>query len=226
MRAFRPMTSLNRRSTRTPARWRVAVLGPRDASMATLNAAVTQAGGRVVIEAPARPASLTLMARAAPDVLILNPPEAAGGNPDLVSFTSSGHPVVLFTHDTSRPLLTLAARSGVTAFLVAPLEPSQLPPTLDLAVARFDECKVLRRKLADRTAIERAKGRLMAALGLTEDDAFRWLRTRAMETRSTLGGVARSVLEEGALGLLSSCSTPHPPDRPLYSQVRIVHSAL
>jgi AmiR/NasT family two-component response regulator len=57
---------------------------------------------------------------------------------------------------------------------------------------------VLRRKLADRTVIERAKGRLMASHGLSEDDAFRWLRTRAMATRSTLGDVARDVTENGA----------------------------
>jgi len=130
----------------------------------------------------------------------------------------SSRPVVLFTHDTSRSLIKLAARSGVAAFLVAPLQPPQLAPTLDLAVARFEECEVLRRKLADRTVIERAKGRLMASHGLSEDDAFRCLRTRAMATRSTLGDVARDVTENGVAAL-----TPSPADgSALYSQVPMV----
>jgi response regulator NasT len=63
-----------------------------------------------------------------------------------------------------------------------------------LAVARFEEMKRLRRRLADRAVIERAKGRVMATLGLAEDDAFRLLRNRAMDTRSTLGEVARDVI--------------------------------
>jgi AmiR/NasT family two-component response regulator len=44
--------------------------------------------------------------------------------------------------------------------------------------------------------IERAKGRLMTVARLSEDDAFRWLRTRAMQTRSTLADVAHIVLVE------------------------------
>ena len=90
--------------------------------------------------------------------------------------------------------MKVAARSGVAAFLVAPLQPAQLAPTLDLAVARFSDREVLRQKLADRKVIERAKGRLMTVARLSEDDAFRWLRTRAMQTRSTLADVAHMVL--------------------------------
>ena len=94
--------------------------------------------------------------------------------------------------------MKVAARAGVAAFLVAPLQPAQLAPTLDLAVARFGDREVLRRKLAERKVIERAKGRLMTVARLSEDDAFRWLRTRAMQTRSTLADVAHTVLGDGA----------------------------
>jgi response regulator NasT len=167
-------------------------------------------------EAPLRIPTLRLIRRATPDVLIVCPETER--YPDLVPFTSTGRPVVLFTHDTSRSLLKLAARSGVAAFLVAPLQPPQLAPTLDLAVARFEECEALRRKLADRTVVERAKGRLMASHGLSEDDAFRWLRTRAMATRSTLGDVARDVTENGAAAATLSSAD----GSALYSQVPMV----
>jgi len=48
--------------------------------------------------------------------------------------------------------------------------------------------------LEERKLIERPKGRLMALEGLAEDDAFRWLRRRAMDTRSRIAEVARQVL--------------------------------
>jgi response regulator NasT len=143
------MRSFDQRTRSTLTRWRIALLGRPGEPSTTLPAAVIQAGGRIVLEAPLRVASLRLIQRATPDVLIVCPETER--YPDLVPFTSSGRPVVLFTHDTSRPLIKLAARSGVAAFLVAPLQPPQLAPTLDLAVARFDECEVLRRKLANRT---------------------------------------------------------------------------
>ena len=190
------MTSVTRLSTDTdtPARWRVALLGLTGESLSTVTAAVTDAGGQVTVEAPARLDSLSLVADPASDVIVLQPSRRAGPRPHLLPFAESGRPLVLFTHNTSRTLLKLAARAGVAAFLVAPLQPAQLAPTLDLAVARFSDQEALRRKLADRKVIERAKGRLMTAARLSEDDAFRWLRTRAMQTRSTLADVAHIVL--------------------------------
>src|SRR5262245_37257535 len=161
MSELQPLRSFDRRTRYTLTRWRVALLGRPDSSSTTLPAAVIQAGARVVLEAPLHIASLRLVRRAAPDLLIVCP--GAERYPDLEPFTSSGRPVVLFTCDTSRPLLKRAARAGVAAFLLAPLQPSQLAPTLDLAVARFEECEALRRKLADRIVIERAKGLLMSS---------------------------------------------------------------
>jgi response regulator NasT len=182
----------------------VALLGLTGESLSTVTAAVTDAGGEVSIEAPARLDSLPLVADPASDVIVLQPSRTAGPRPDLLPFAESGRPLVLFTHNTSRTLLKVAARSGVAAFLVAPLQPAQLAPTLDLAVARFSDREVLRRKLAERKVIERAKGRLMTVARLSEDDAFRWLRSRAMQTRSTLADVAHLVLGVAADGTQSA----------------------
>lgn len=201
--------------TDTRARWRVALLGLTGESLSTMTAAVTDAGGQVTIEAPARLDSLSLVADLASDVIVLQPSHTAGPRPDLLPFAESGRPLVLFTHNTSRTLLKVAARSGVTAFLVEPLLPAQLAPTLDLAVARFGDREVLRRKLADRKVIERAKGRLMTVAGLSEDDAFRWLRTRAMQTRSTLADVAHTVLGMAPDGTQATDAVdPRPARRP------------
>ncbi len=214
------MTDITRLSTEMRTRWRVALLGSSSESRTVLKAAVAQAGGRVVVEAPLRADSLTIVAHAGADVLILQPGRE-GGHPDLLPFTSAGRPVVLLTRDPSRALLKVATRSGVAAVLVEPLPPAQVAPTLDLAVARFGDSEVLRRKLAERKLIERAKGRLMAVASMSEEQAFRWLRTRAMDTRSRLADTARAVLDNrspaalpiGAVDRLDGVR-PHPSRRP------------
>src|SRR5262245_49458723 len=194
------MTNLTRLSTDTQTRWRVALLGSSNESRTVVKAAVAHAGGRVVVEAPPRADSLAIVARAAVDILILQPGREAGQHPDFLPFTSAGRPVVLLTRDTSRTLLKAAARSGVAAVLVEPLPPAQVAPTLDLAVARFGDSEALRRKLAERKLIERAKGRLMADSSMSEEEAFRWLRTRAMDKRSRLADIAQDVLDGKSAG--------------------------
>jgi len=75
-----------------------------------------------------------------------------------------------------------------------PVRREQVMPTLAIAAALFREAQLLRRALAERKIIERAKGKLMERQRTTEDAAFRWLRRRAMDTRTRIADVAREVL--------------------------------
>jgi len=58
-----------------------------------------------------------------------------------------------------------------------------------------DELDRLRTQLDERKWVERAKGLLMAARGIAEDDAFGLLRVAAMHANLRLGEVSRSVVE-------------------------------
>ena len=145
------------------------------------------------MEAPPWPESMAKVSDGRPNVLILRP--QGSGVPDFTVFTAAGRPVVLFTCHMHSSMLEAAAHSGVMALLAEPLQTAQLAGTLDLAIARFSDWDRVRRKLADRQLIERAKGRLMAEAGLTEDSAFQWLRSRAMDTRRTLADVAKTLLD-------------------------------
>ena len=58
-----------------------------------------------------------------------------------------------------------------------------------------DELGRLRTQLDERKWVDRAKGLLMAARGIDEDDAFRMLRVAAMHANLRLGEVSRSVVE-------------------------------
>ena len=80
------------------------------------------------------------------------------------------------------------------SYLLKPLRAAELAPVLDLAVARFDETRDLRRSLEERKIIERAKGRFMARYQLSEDDAFRRLRRAAMDSRRPMVDIARALL--------------------------------
>lgn len=77
-------------------------------------------------------------------------------------------------------------------------EPTLAQRSRDDLVERVDalqrEVVLLRGRLAERRLVERAKGLLMNQYGLTEDEAYRKLRTEAMNRRERIGDVASRVI--------------------------------
>lgn len=186
-----------RRSSRDAApRWRVAILDDHERSRAALRAAIWAAGGEVVGEAARVADALALVRRSAPHVAVFAVGLADGDGITAAAQTSGPAecPVVLCTSRTSPDLVARAREAGVMAYLLKPLRPAELAPTLDLAIARFAEARRLRQSLEERKVIERAKGRMMAQHGLTEEEAFRRLRRAAMDSRRPLADIARALL--------------------------------
>jgi len=179
-----------------PPRWRVAVLDADASSRATLRAAVEDAGGVVAVEAPLRLDAVAVMKETRPDVVIMAPSLGGTREPALMPRITAGLdcPAVLFTRDTDRSVVKQANRAGVMGFMLKPLRPAELGPTLDLALARFRELRRLQLARADRPLVDQAKGKLMNDRRLSEVEAFRWLRRQAMDSRQRLGDVAREVL--------------------------------
>jgi len=183
-------------SNRTSPRWRVAVVDDHAPSRAALRAAVSDAGGEVVGEAQRSGEALAMVTRARPDVAIfaVGLPDGDGVAAAADVTTATQCPVVLFTSHTQDDLVARAQAAGVMAYLLKPLRPAELAPALDLAIARFRETRELKQTLEERKVIERAKGRLMERLRLTEDEAFRRLRRAAMNSRRPMVEIARAVL--------------------------------
>ena len=187
-------------------RWRVAILESDAASRTALRAAVEDAGGAVAVEAPLRLDALAVMKEMRPDVVILAPSLSGASEPALMPRITAGLdcPAVLFTRDTDRVVVRQANRAGVMGFMLKPLRPAEIGPTLDLALARFHEIRRLQQARADRPIVDQAKGKLMCDQQLSEAEAFRWLRRQAMDSRLRLGDVARKVLAgEAALRAVS-----------------------
>ncbi|KIQ31278.1 antitermination regulator [Variovorax paradoxus] len=89
---------------------------------------------------------------------------------------------------------------GVHAW--APLDAVSLPALLARAQARWaretalrSELDNLRTRMDERKWVDRAKGLLMSARGIGEDEAFGLLRGAAMHANLRLGEVSRSVIE-------------------------------
>ena len=115
-------------------------------------------------------------------------------------------PVVVFAEDDAPEPMHQALRAGVSAYVVAGLNPRRLAPVLQVAMARFEQDAHLRaqlddaqQQLASRKTIERAKGILMAESGVDEDGAYRRLRKLAMDRGKKLAEVAAAVVEAHAL---------------------------
>jgi two-component system, response regulator PdtaR len=180
----------------TAPRWRVAVLDDDDRSRATLGDEILSAGGRTAAEGTHCEGALALLRESKPDVAIVSAQLPDGDTMAMAAQATAtvGCPVVLFARQASPALMARALRAGVMAFLLKPLRRGQLAPTLDLAVARFQEVRRLRRALEDRKVIERAKGRLMERERLGEAEAFRRIRTAAMNSRRPMIAVAEEIL--------------------------------
>jgi AmiR/NasT family two-component response regulator len=181
---------------KTGLRWRVGIVDDHEPSRADVRAAVVAAGGEVAGEATRAADAATMVSSVRPDVVIfaVGLPDGDGVAAAAAVTSASGCPVVLFTSHTRDELVARAQSAGVMAYLLKPLRPAELAPSLDLAVARFAETRQLRQTLEERKVIERAKGRLMDKLNLTEEEAFRRLRRAAMNSRRPMVELARALL--------------------------------
>lgn len=101
-----------------------------------------------------------------------------------------------------------AVEAGISAYVVDGLRPERLKPVLDTAIARFRmfqqmraELAETRRALEERKVIDRAKGLLMKARGVDEDEAYSILRKAAMDQGRRVADVAEALVT--ASGLLS-----------------------
>lgn len=111
-------------------------------------------------------------------------------------------PVVMFTHENGQETIRDAVKAGVSAYVVDGMDPKRIKPIVDVARARFEDTLAMRReleevskKLSDRKLIDKAKGVLMQARGLGEEEAYHAMRKLAMERGQTMAKVARDVID-------------------------------
>jgi len=111
-------------------------------------------------------------------------------------------PVLMLTAFSQRELVDRARDAGVMAYVVKPFTIGDLVPAIEIAISRHQQMKSLASEVADlhdrletRKIIDKAKGILMAALNLTEPQAFSWIQKAAMDRRLTMKEVALAVID-------------------------------
>lgn len=146
--------------------------------------------------------------RLAPDVVIVDSESPSRDTLEHLATVSGSHPrpVVVFSEDPSDAPMQQALRAGVSAYVISGLQPQRLMPVLKVAIARFEQDRALRQQLgaaqtelSERKLIERAKGVLMAEIGLSEEQAYQHLRKLAMDRGQRLAQVAQRIVEMRAL---------------------------
>jgi AmiR/NasT family two-component response regulator len=111
-------------------------------------------------------------------------------------------PVAMFTTDPDAAKMTTAANSGVHAYVVAGYGRERLRSVVQLAQARFrheqgliQELADVRKRFDERKLVDRAKGILMGARQLREEEAFRTLRSSAMASKQRIGQVSQTIID-------------------------------
>jgi response regulator NasT len=112
-------------------------------------------------------------------------------------------PVVVVTGVADDSLVERSIASGVSAYLTKPIDSRELQAAIELAAARHTEFQALeaevdraQQALEDRKLVERAKGLLMSALNLSEQDAFQRLQLTARERNLRLAEVAHRIVDQ------------------------------
>lgn len=110
-------------------------------------------------------------------------------------------PVAIFVDRSDTDLTRSAIRAGVSAYVVDGLRSDRIRPVIDAAIARFNVFREMREELAatraaleERKVIDRAKGMLMRAKGLSEDEAYALLRRTAMDQKRKIAEVAQALV--------------------------------
>lgn len=146
--------------------------------------------------------------RLAPDVVIIDAESPSRDTLEHIATLSGSNPrpVVVFAEDDGDEPLQHAMRAGVSAYVVAGLQPQRLASVLKVAIARFEQDKSLRdqllqaqAQLSSRRVVERAKAILMQQGALSEDAAHRQLRKLAMDRGEKLVPLAQRILDAHAL---------------------------
>lgn len=146
----------------------------------------------------------------APDIVLIDMANPSRDMLEEMTLASGpmDRPVAFFVDRTDSDLTRRAIEAGVSAYVTDGLQPDRVAAVMDAAIIRFQmfqrmriELETTRRALEERKLIDRAKGILMKARGISEDEAYALMRKTAMDQGRKVVDVASALVT--AAGLLS-----------------------
>ncbi len=168
---------------------------------------LTDAGHEIVGEASNGEEAVRLARELKPEFIIMDVkmPVMDGLAAAKIIANEGVAPVLLLTAYSQRDIVEKASEAGVIAYLVKPIREEQLFPAMEIAEKRFEEMQKLSAELQQlkdsletRKLLDRAKGILMTAHGMTEQEAYRKMQQFSMAKRITLKALAESIIAAAA----------------------------
>lgn len=167
---------------------------------------LTEAGYQVVGQASNGQEAIDLVKESKPDLAILDVKMPVRDGISAAEEIIHIAPVLMLTAFSQKELVERARDAGVMAYVVKPFSVTDLIPAMEIAMSRHKQMTSLANEVADlqerletRKLIDRAKGILMAALNLSEPEAFSWIQRAAMDRRMSMKEVALAVISPSAV---------------------------
>ncbi|NUZ07866.1 type IV pili methyl-accepting chemotaxis transducer N-terminal domain-containing protein [Piscinibacter koreensis] len=161
------------------------------------------AAGIHVIGAAARGNLVREVSQLGPDVVL-----CVAHSPDEALFAEFAKlaeiapcPAIVFTNDPDATRIECALGAGIALYVVNGYAAGRLRPLIHAARTRFEHDRKLRSELAEvtrrydeRKLVDRAKGILMRARQVSEEEAFAVLRAASMHSNQRVGQVSQQVI--------------------------------
>lgn len=162
-----------------------------------------QAGYEIIGEATNGEEVIELARKFRPDLILLDihMPKLDGIEAAKILSKEKIAPIILLTAFHQSEIVNQAKQAGVMAYLVKPIQESQLFPTIEIALSCWEDRQMLEHDLEKakddlevRKSLDRAKGILMQAYSISESEAYRRIQKYSMSKRLTLKETADIIL--------------------------------
>ncbi|KAB7610058.1 ANTAR domain-containing protein [Amylibacter sp. SFDW26] len=143
-----------------------------------------------------------------PDIILidLEDPSRDSFEQIVSALNAAKQPVAMFVDHSDQSMMRAAIEAGISAYVVDGMRKDRIKPVLETAIARFHsfqrvkkELETTKAALAERKHVDRAKGMLMKARNLTEEEAYSLLRKTAMDQGRRVSEVAEGLLTAAKL---------------------------
>lgn len=170
---------------------------------AALEQSLIRAGCEVVGRIRVGRHLLARIAQYEPDVIIMDTDSPSRDMLESLTFISQENPrpVVMYADEDDPDIIRQAIEAGVSVYVGDRASSDRVRSAVSVAIAQFrhyaqlkDELKLVRQRLDERKLVEQAKGLIMAQRGVSEAEAYQWLRKTAMDRHQKLIDVAHTVI--------------------------------
>jgi two-component system, response regulator / RNA-binding antiterminator len=183
--------------------FKIAIVDENPVRAAILEEGLREAGLHNVVRLAERTNLLARLTTVDPDVILIDLESPSRDVLEQMFQVSRvvRRPVAMFVDQSDAASIQAAVDAGVSAYVVDGLKKERIKHILDMSISRFkafsrlqDELDRTKTALGERKLIDRAKGILMRAKNLPEEEAYALLRRTAMNEKRRIAEIAQSIV--------------------------------